>query len=280
MAYSVREAANVVGLSEGVVRGCARAGFLTPGNEAERRPRKQFSFRDLLILRVVKDLVDQGVPLRRVRRELAALRRRMPTGASLSEVTIRAEGGHVVVRAPTGAAWEADTGQTLFPFADEATPRGEMQALPTRREAEAPEPVRAMNSDEWFERAVELEESDPEAAIEAYQRALHLRPDCSETLINLGRLRAEAGDTAGAADCFAEALRIDPRDATALYNLGVVAQDDGRDADAIDLYRRALDVEPNLAEAHYNLATLFDRRGDGHAAIRHINAYRKLTRTV
>jgi tetratricopeptide (TPR) repeat protein len=250
-----------------------RAGFLSP--EAQGVSLK-YSFRDLLVLRVVKALIDQGVPMRRIRRQLKALRLRLPDHTALSEVSIAADGGQVVVRSDAHA-WQADTGQIVFDFsADE--PAGEIERLQIPRQAAAPAPVPSMTSDEWFEQAVELEDVDPRAAMDAYRRALHLRPDCTETLINLGRLRAESGDCQGAADCFREALRIDPRDATALYNLGVVAQDEDRDPEAIDLYRRALDLDPSLAEAHYNLATLFDRQGDGHAAIRHINEYRKLTR--
>jgi tetratricopeptide (TPR) repeat protein len=271
--YSTREAADVVGLSEAAVRSCVRAGFLAP---VEGGVSLRFGFRDLAVLKVVKALAEQGVAPRRIRRQLAALRRRLAPDTSLSELSITAEGGHVVVRSARGP-YQAETGQVLFDF-DGSAPGGEIARLEIRRDVEPLAPVPTLTSDEWFDRAIELEDVDPDAAIEAYKRALHLRPDCTETLINMGRLRAESGDTAGAAECFREALRVDPRDATALYNLGVVAQDEQRDAEAIDLYRRALDIDASLAEAHYNLATLFDRRGDGHAAIRHINAYRKLVR--
>src|SRR5690606_24069797 len=99
-------------------------------------------------------------------------------------------------------------------------------------------------------------------------------------LVNLGRLHAESGSVDAAALCFRRALDIDPRDATALYNLGVVAQDIGKDDEAVQLYERALALDPSIAEAHYNLATIFDRQGAGRAAIRHSNAYRKLTRRL
>jgi DNA-binding transcriptional MerR regulator len=273
VSYSTREAAEVVGLSETIVRGCARAGFLSPLADGVSL---RFSFRDLLVLKVVKTLTDRGVPLRRIRRQLAALRRRLPDDVSLTEVGITAEGGQVVVRTDS-RSWCADTGQVVIDFTVDG-PDGEVEPLPVRAPAAGTPLPAALSADEWFERAVELEEEDAPAAIDAYKKALALRPDCTETLINLGRLHAEGGDTRAAADCFREALRLDPEDATALYNLGVVAQDDGRDRDAIGLYQRALALDATLAEAHYNLATLFDRSGDGHAAIRHINAYRKLTR--
>jgi tetratricopeptide (TPR) repeat protein len=174
-------------------------------------------------------------------------------------------------------AWRADSGQLVFGFVlDE--PAGQVAAMPAPRRVPAPEPLTPMTADDWVERAVSLEEEDPEASAEAYRRALRLRPDSSEMYINLGRLYAENGQLKKASDCFQRALELDPTDATSLYNLGVVSQDAGLDDDAKDFYYRALRVDPDLAEAHYNLATIFDRIGETRAAIRHINDYRRLTR--
>ena len=273
--YSTREAADMVGLTESVVRSCVRSGVLAL--ERECVPLR-FSFQDLVVLRIVKALVKDGLSVRRARRELGLLARRSPDIA-LSSLSISARGGHVVVR-DERCAWRAESGQLVFEFELEPPPGGEaaMAAMPVRREAPGPEPTASLTAEQWFERALSLEESDPAQAIEAYARAIHLRPDCGESQINQGRLYAETGRPQLAAACFQRALQLDPRDATALYNLGVVAQDAGRDLEAVELYKRALAVDSNLAEAHYNLATIFDRSGDPQRAIRHINAYRKLTR--
>lgn len=271
--YSTRQAAEFVGLPESTIRRCVRAGFVVP--DISRVPMK-LSFRDLRVLAAVKDLMAQGIPLRRVRRQLSALCLRLPGEVSLAELTLSAHGGHVVVREHS-RTWRADTGQMVFSFDGEGA-RGEIHAMPVRREAAGPVPVAGMSADDWFERGMELEEVDTEQAIDAYERSLRLRRDSGEAWINLGRLYAESGDSERAAECFAQALSLDPADATAIYNLGVVAQDAGKDDAAIGYYQRALQIEPGLAEAHYNLATVFDRNGDPRAAIRHINEYRKLTR--
>jgi tetratricopeptide (TPR) repeat protein len=272
--YSTRDAAEFVGLPESAVRSCVREGFVAPESGGVGL---RFNFRDLLVLKLVKSLVKDGVSLRRVRRQLGTLQRRLPS-ASLSELSILAHNGDVVVRAreDRARAWRPDTGQLVFDFLLEM-PSGELADMPSRRAA-APEPIAPMTADDWLERASRLEESNPDAAADAYRRALRLRPDCSETLINLGRLYAENAALKEAADCFQRALELDPADATALYNLGVVSQDAGRDREALDYYYRALNLDPSLAEAHYNLATIYDRTGDPRAAIRHINEYRKLTR--
>lgn len=272
-AYSPRQSADLVGLTESAVRALVRAGIV--GKRADD-VRTQIGFSELALLRAVRRWRDSGLPMRTIRRELSALRRR--TGAeSLVALTIRIHRGHLVVTDDLGS-WRADSGQQLFPFELEtscAVGRA-ISVLPDRaaQEAESTE----SSASEWFDKALELEELDTIEAIEAYRKVLELRPQSVETLINLGRLHAESGAIREAARCFERALEINPNDATASYNLGVVAQDAGDDTRAVELYVRALEKDPSLAEAHYNLATIYDRSGDPRAAIRHINEYRKLIR--
>ncbi len=269
--YSTRDAAVFVGLPESAVRECVRAGVVEPHDDDVGL---RFSFRDLLVLKTVKKLTTRGVSLRRVRRQLGALRKRLPGEASLSELAITEYDGHVIVR-DRNRAWRADNGQLVFGFVVDE-PAGEVKDMPVPRRVPPPEPLLPMTADDWIDRAASLEEENPDAAAEAYRRALRLRPDCSDTLINLGRLYAENSSLKLATECFQRALELEPNDATCLYNLGVVSQDAGRDQEAIDFYERALRVDARLSEAHYNLATIFDRTGDTRRAIRHINEYRKL----
>ena len=273
--YSARQAAQLIGLPESTVRSLARAGLLGVTGARGEVPLR-IEFRDLAALRTVKSLVDGGVPLARVQRELIALRRRLPEGKTLAELALEVHAGQIRVRGEDVIISQLELPLPAIAVAPEAT--GELHAIPVRREAAAPQPVAASTADEWFERALALEDSDIEAAIDAYRRCLRLRPDSTEAWINLGRLFAENGDSESASECFGTALKLDPNDATALYNLGVVAQDAGKERDAIYLYGRALELDPELAEAHYNLATIFDQRGESQQAIRHINEYRKLTR--
>ncbi len=280
--YSARHAAQLIGLPESAVRSCIRDGLVGAPNTVPA----QLSFRDLSALRTVKALLDAGLPLLRVRRELARIQQSLPAGATLAELTVEAREGRVHVRGTPAPA--SNAGQLALPFqlsidapgapAGVTAALGELRELPRAPDAPVPIAVPPATADQWLARGVTLEERDPVAAIDAYRRSLRLRPDCTEAWINLGRLFAESGDADAARDCFKSALEVDANDATAYYNLGVLAQDAGKESDAIDMYRRALELDAQLAEAHYNLATLFDQSGDSRAAIRHINEYRKLTR--
>jgi tetratricopeptide (TPR) repeat protein len=279
--YSARHAAQLIGLTESAVRSCIRDGLIGSPGEVPAR----LSFRDLAALRAVKALLDAGVPLARVRKELLEIARTLPEGRGIAELPLEARAGRVHVRGQATSA-----GQLELPLAPGEEPAGhagsggsggrggDLHALPRLHGLPGPVAAPVVTADEWLARAVALEEVEPAAAIEAYQRSLRLRPDCSEAWINLGRLHAENDNPESARQCFRSALDVDPADATALYNLGVVAQDAGEESDAIGLYGRALEIDPFLAEAHYNLATLYDQSGEARLAIRHINEYRKLTK--
>ena len=273
--YSARHAAQLIGLPESAVRSCIRDGLVgTPGTVPA-----QLSFRDLSALRTIKSLIDAGIPLPRVRKDLVRIQQ--ATGTAIAELTIEIVDGRIQVRGGD-AALEAAAGQLSLPFAAPAPAKepalGELRELPRGSDLSSLPVALPATAEQWMTRALSLEERDPQAAIDAYKRSLRLRPESAEGWINLGRLHAETGDAVAANECFRNALERDPDEPTAFYNLGVLAQDAGNESEAITLYRRALEIDPQLAEAHYNLATLFDQAGDSRSAIRHINEYRKLTR--
>src|SRR3954471_6679712 len=107
--YSARHAAQLIGLPESAVRSCIRDRLVgMPGTVPA-----QLTFRDLSALRTVKALIDAGLPLPRVRRELARIQLALPDGTSLAELTIEARGGEVHVRGHGGVA---PVGQLALPF--------------------------------------------------------------------------------------------------------------------------------------------------------------------
>src|SRR3954466_12165047 len=108
--YSARHAAQLIGLPESAVRSCIRDGLVgTPGTVPA-----QLTFRDLSALRTVKALIDAGLPLPRVRRELARIQHGLPSGASIAELTVEARGGQVHIRGAHGS--EQLPGQLALPL--------------------------------------------------------------------------------------------------------------------------------------------------------------------
>src|SRR3954468_7223261 len=164
--YSARHAAQLIGLPESAVRSCIRDGLVgTPGAVPA-----QLSFRDLSALRTVKALVDAGLPLPRVRRELLEIQKQLPAGTSLAELTVEARNGQVHVRGNGSPATgeDAGAGQLALPFdvtidpnaagPTATAPAGELRELPRPPEAPMPVAVPPATADQWMSRAQLLEE--------------------------------------------------------------------------------------------------------------------------
>lgn len=270
--YSTAEAARLVDLAPERVRSFVRSGFL----EVRRGPRGEyrFSFQDLVVLRTARDLVRQEVSPRRVRTALTELRRRLPSGRSLAELRISAEGGEVVVRAE-GEAWNPESGQLVLDFQVADLAR-RAQPLAPRVLERAGHPDELLAED-WYALGLELEVTAPEEAVEAYQRCLELDPEHADTHLNLGRLLHEDGRLKEAEGHYRKALLQRPRDATAAFNLGVALQDAGRLEEALAAYRRAVDADPSYADAFFNMSGIYEELGKRATAFQNLKMYKKLT---
>jgi tetratricopeptide (TPR) repeat protein len=274
-ALRTTEVARILGVSPRRVRAMVQAGWCHPDKSGRAFA---FQFQDLVILRTAHGLARAHVPARRVKRALNELIRQLPPERSLSGVRISAADGRVVVR-DRDAVWQPESGQMLLDFSVDDL----------ARKTPAPRPVRAAggaqqhtpeeeSAAEWFERAVKLEDEDPEAARAAYQRALDLDPDLCDAYVNLGRLAHESGDPATAARCYHHALERDELDSVTHYNLALALEDLKRNSEALAHYRRAVALAPSFADAHFNLSQLLGRMGRRAEALRHMVRYRQLLR--
>lgn len=272
--FTTRDAAKILDLPERRIRACVREGFLSPIRGPGRRLR--FTFQDLLLLKTTKGLLDSRVPLRRIRRMLASLRRQLPDDRHLTSLTIYADGSRIV--AWDGAArWQPDSGQFLFNFEVQAV--AEQAAVPPAPAAAGPPaPARApaLTAQEWFRLAVELEGSSPEEARRAYHQALELDPTLADAHVNLGCLYQEAKQPAQAEAHYRAAIEHAPADAVPYFNLGALLDDLGRADEAARAYRQAIERDPDWADAHYNLGLLYEALGKRSEAIRHLRKARAL----
>ena len=272
--FATREAAEIAGLKPRKVRQYVERGVLAParGPKGEFR----FSFRDLVLLRTAKGLLDADVPSRRAMAALAKLKETVGSfdGKELTALRIFADGNTVVVR-EDDALWDAETGQGRFTF---TTPRAgraaEVRKLARRAEADDPDAAASFDSDDWYNLGLDLEEAAPARAPAAYRRAISLDPDNADAHVNLGRLFQVRGDLKRAKRHYQRALSAAPSHQLAHYNLGTIFDELDELDTALDYYGQA----PNVPDAHYNQARIFEMRGDQLAFARHMREYKVLVR--
>ena len=283
--YNTRQVAGAVGLAPGQVRHFVRRGLLSPsrGGAGEYR----FSFQDLVLLKSAKKLLDAEVSSRRTLAAMAKLQALADAADKpASALPVCAAGAAVVVR-ENHALWDAQTGQGQIDFAVEqrgqvrelarlgAAGKGQPKAATApsgHGNAESPVEAGALDSDDWYNLGLDLEETNVERAPEAYSRAIALNPRNADAHVNLGRLFQVDGDIKRATRHYQLALHASPQHQLANYNLGTIFDELDELDVAVGYYRQA----PNVPDAHYNLARIFELRGDELASRRHMRRYRTL----
>ena len=132
--YNVHEVERVLRLTRSTIRGLVNAGFVKPERGARREYR--FSFRDLIVLRTARALIDAKVPRKRIHRSLEDLRRHLPEAMDNGVLHLVERPRACATKSPDGAAEESKS------------------------------------AEQWFAEGLELEGTDAPAARRAYEQAV------------------------------------------------------------------------------------------------------------
>lgn len=269
--FSVQDVERVLRLSRSTIRGLVKTGFVQPS----RGPKRQllFSFQDLIVLRAARALLEAKISRRRITRSLEDLRRRLPEQMPLSGLSISAVGDRVVVRDGKNH-FQVDDGQYVLGL-DVSVENGVLRVVEHKQKVE-PDVASEQRAEEWFDKALHLEDTDPKASQAAYEQAVEVDPTYAAAWINLGRLLHTRNDEKKAELVYRRALQECGADAVLLFNLGVVLEDLGKLDEAINAYQSAITEDPTLADGHFNLARLYEAQGKEQHALRHLGQYRRL----
>jgi tetratricopeptide (TPR) repeat protein len=292
--YTVRDVARIFGLHESRVRYWAQTGFINPSGSQDGK--RLYTFGDLVGMKAAKELLDRGIPLQRVRKNLQALREALPQlERPLQQLRVCSDGEQLVV-AHRERAFEPVSGQLVLDFEIDdlrsrvaellelkpepeppAPSAGEIRATPASLAAASPgEPTTAY---EWFLQGC-AHDRDPDAASlaqAAYERAIVLDDSLAAAHTNLGNVLYQRGDRAAARRCYQRACELDPDQPEARFNLANLHDDDGRLELAVAEHRRALGANPDFADAHFNLALALERLGSHTQALAHWQRYLELS---
>ncbi len=271
--FDSKDLKRLFGIPASQIRALIRAGHIHPVKKAGRL---SYSFQDLIVLRTAGTLRAAKIPAQKINRTLRQIRQSLPAALPLSGLSIFAIGDRIVVREGQ-ALRESETGQ--YALALEVIDKGGDILLIDRRGGEGETTASALGGgapEEHFEKALELEESDVQAAQAAYEACLAVDAQHVEARLNLGRLLHIGGRLSEAEEVYRGAVSAEP---LLLFNVAVLLEDLDREAEAMSTYREALALDPNFADAHFNLARLYERAGKPKDALRHLLAYRRLMDT-
>src|SRR6266481_4279343 len=260
--FGPEEVQRILGLNAKQLEYWDRLHLVSPRKESGDR---FYDFRDLIGLRTVKQLVEEGVPANRLRRALAALREKLvQVQAPLTDLRILSDGKDVIVERH-GARLEPLSGQFVLNFE-------------TRELDEKVRVIGERNADDWLSLALEYEadKKTKAEAMDAYERALRIDPAKVEALLNCGTLHYEDGNFEKASEYFVRAISAQPDSALAHFNLGSVLEEVGDFHAARKHLRQAVRLDPNYPDAQYNLAYVCEKLGAFAEAREHWQAYLKL----
>jgi len=263
--FSPEDVQRIVGLTGKQLDYWDRLRLVSPHKDKGNR---YYNFRDLIGLRTVKQLVEEGVPAGRLRHALAALREKLSqVRTPLAELRVFSDGKDILVE-HDGARLEPVSGQFALNF----------ETSELRERVRVMKPKAGPNADDWLATALEYDADGRTSAeaIAAYDHALCIDPQRLDALLNCGTLLYEEGNLKKAAEYFTRALQIDGENALAHFNLGSVLEEVGRLEAARIHLRHAVRLDPKYPDAHYNLAFVCEKLGAHNEARRHWEAYVQL----
>ncbi|MFP6623715.1 MAG: tetratricopeptide repeat protein [Myxococcota bacterium] len=272
--YSLQNAARILKVRSSRLRYWKRTRLAVPrAAGAGEESASDYAFGDLVGLKAVLSLLEQGISLRRIRRSVELLRDRAPDIEDpLAALRLWAEGSERVVVEREGRWMEPD-GQVLLGF-EASAPR----ALGKVASIEVAAPGPEVSAGDHFERGCHLD-ADPatyEEAIAAYREALELDPDFADAHCNLGAVFYNRGERKDARRHFERCLRVDPGHVEAHFNLANVLEEEGCNEMALHHYRTGLVADPCYPDLHINLALLYEKLEQSWQAAEHWRRYLQL----
>jgi tetratricopeptide (TPR) repeat protein len=99
-------------------------------------------------------------------------------------------------------------------------------------------------------------------AVEAYQKAIDLRPFYADAHVGLGDARAAKGDVDGAIGAYQKALTFNPVNPRVHMSLGkIYYAEKGLYYESVQAYKRAIDLDAQSVEARMGLGEVYEDKG-------------------
>ena len=129
----------------------------------------------------------------------------------------------------------------------------------------------------WLSLGRLLENTKPDEALDAYQKAAALTPKDPEPHLSAGLLRERRKDSTGAEADYKQVLILDPRSSEAVIGLTNIYMKSERIADAEPLLRQLATERPDDAGLHLQLGRVLAAQGKKDEAVSEIQSALKLS---
>ena len=274
--YSIKEVAQIFGLEPSRLRYWAQTGFVNPS--VRRGGRMYYTFQDLVAVRTAKGLLDAGLTLQVVRKNLESLRALLPDVAHPASKMRICSDGETVVAVDGGVAFEPATGQVVMSFTVDglssevaeilALPGGQpMRALADAASSDGRTSSLGSDAGDSDDAAGTSEAAGAAGATPADELTPAGEPQTAYQCFLHGCDAEDRGELGVAEQLYRQAILAQPSLAAACTNLGNLLYRRGALADARAAYEHALEYEPGQAEARYNLGNLLEDLGETELSI-------------
>jgi len=99
-------------------------------------------------------------------------------------------------------------------------------------------------------------------AVEAYSKAIELRPFYAEAWVGLGDARAAKNEVDGAIAAYQKALALNPVNPKVHMSLGkIYYSEKGLYYESVSAYKKAIELDPQLVEARMGLGDVYEEKG-------------------
>jgi tetratricopeptide (TPR) repeat protein len=261
--YSTRAAARILAVSPRRIRYWVRQRLVQPAVKRGRRYR--FAFRDLLMMRMAKELFSGSRHPQALQKCVERIHAFSEPSRPLTSLKIENHDGLILVRQGS-IVFEAESGQLCLPF-DPPRTTGKLE------ERFGPQRLRSR-----FEEACRIAEDEPFRALRLYSELLEREPRNFELHLRMAALLESEGDLAGAMRHLLGAAVLVPANAEVHQRLGSLYRKRGDNASAVQSFLRAVECDPASIEAHRNLADLYEKLGHKRDAMRHLSTLHRLSR--
>jgi tetratricopeptide (TPR) repeat protein len=269
--YSIRDVSRILAVQESRLRYWMQTGFVGP--TVRKGGRFYYTFPDLVAVKAAKDLLETGMPLQRVRKNVDALKHALPGDTHPTTKLRVCCDGETIVALADDVAFQPIGGQVVMAFSlpsfgDHVIATLAMPRAPAPTAIPAPvedEPTEANGGTTAYRNFVEAcaaeDRGDADTAEHLFRLAIELEPRMAAALTNLGNLVYRQGELHEARSLYERALDHDPAQPEARYNLANLLEDLGETDLAIAELRRVCAAAPEFADAHYNLGIMLAQVG-------------------